>query len=228
MTEPTIGVAIPCYKGHIPALERLFKSIQEQTLQPNMVVVSCSSSTDDDVKHLYDKYPFPLKIITTETRQNTAINRNIAGKQLKTDIISFFDADDIMHPDRLLVLVSMYSQNHPTIVAPDIPGFGLLLLHNYSSGETTNFQPLESADIGISGPGIPMNDREHSAFAHCAVSRCIFEEQQFPESIIFERCEDRAYVTILSVTNRVMRVYIHNRLSHYMPSFSWTTTLKKN
>jgi hypothetical protein len=40
-----IGVAIPCYQGHIERLFDLLKSIQNQTILPNKVVVSTSSTS---------------------------------------------------------------------------------------------------------------------------------------------------------------------------------------
>ena len=38
-----IGVAIPCYSGHIPKLLCLLNSLEKQTKLPDKVVVSCSS-----------------------------------------------------------------------------------------------------------------------------------------------------------------------------------------
>jgi hypothetical protein len=39
-----IGVAIPCYYGHIDQLFFLLDSIEKQTILPDKVSVSCSSS----------------------------------------------------------------------------------------------------------------------------------------------------------------------------------------
>ena len=58
-----IGVAIPCYKGHIIRLFELLDSIEKQTRHPDKVVVSCSSTSE----FLNSKdYSFPLQIIITE------------------------------------------------------------------------------------------------------------------------------------------------------------------
>ena len=58
-----IGVSIPCYYGHISHLTNLLDSIENQTRQPDKVVVSCSST-----KELFEtkQYSFPLEIIITE------------------------------------------------------------------------------------------------------------------------------------------------------------------
>jgi glycosyltransferase involved in cell wall biosynthesis len=97
-----IGVAIPCYKYHIPKLIRCLESIEAQTLKADQVVVSCSSSDKSDFPSDIEKrFSFPLVILTTPDRKNAAENRNIAISHLTTDLVSFFDADDIMHPQRL-------------------------------------------------------------------------------------------------------------------------------
>ena len=99
-SKPTIGVAIPCYKPHIPKLIRLLQSIEYQTVKPIQVAISCSSCQPSDFPKL-PEYSFEVIIVTTGKKQNTAVNRNIASKMLTTDRISFIDADDLMLPPRL-------------------------------------------------------------------------------------------------------------------------------
>jgi glycosyltransferase involved in cell wall biosynthesis len=99
-----LGVAIPCYKYHIPVLKRCLDSIEQQTRKPDIVVVSCSSSVKDDIPQSYYEYSFPVRIYTHRMKMNAAENRNFAGLMLQglnCDIFSFFDCDDEMHPQRL-------------------------------------------------------------------------------------------------------------------------------
>jgi glycosyltransferase involved in cell wall biosynthesis len=105
----TIGIAIPCFIKHIDKCLELLDSINTQTRVPEEVVVSCSSSkvTDFPIK----EYKFKLRVITSEERKNTGQNRNIAGKNLTTDVICFFDADDIMHPQRIEILGNAFEEN---------------------------------------------------------------------------------------------------------------------
>ena len=117
---PTLGVAIPCYHGHINILKNLLDSIERQTRKPDMVVVSCSSS--NDTPYTQDQYSFPLTIITNPNKMNTAQNRNIAANALDTDIISFIDADDQMHFQRLEIIEKAFEN--------DI----VIFLHNYIDG----------------------------------------------------------------------------------------------
>ena len=101
-----LGVAIPCFIKHIDHCYKLLDSINEQSRLPDQVIVSCSSSKPEDfVKR---EYKFPLTVITSEERKNSAQNRNIAASKLDTDVISFIDADDIMHPQRLEVIENAF------------------------------------------------------------------------------------------------------------------------
>lgn len=117
---PTLGVAIPCYHGHINILKNLLDSIEKQTRKPDMVVVSCSGT--NDTPYTQDQYSFPLNIITNPNKMNTAQNRNIAANALDTDIISFIDADDQMHFQRLEIIEKAFEN--------DI----VIFLHNYIDG----------------------------------------------------------------------------------------------
>jgi glycosyltransferase involved in cell wall biosynthesis len=126
---PTIGIAIPCYIGHIDKLKILLKCIEDQTVLPAKVVVSCSSSRPEDLDINESDYCYPLKVITHEQKLNAAQNRNIAASHLDTDIISFFDADDIMHVQRNQCIIDGFN-THLDAVA---------LIHGY----ITNSETLE-------------------------------------------------------------------------------------
>ena len=93
-------MAIPCFIKHIPQCLQLLDALEYQTRRPDEVVVSCSST--DEFPH--KEYSYPIKILVTEKKQNTSTNRNCAARELQTDIICFFDADDEMHPQRLEVI----------------------------------------------------------------------------------------------------------------------------
>lgn len=108
---PTIGIAIPCYIGHIDKLKVLLKCIEDQTVLPAKVVVSCSSSRYEDLDINEADYSYPLHVITHEQKLNAAQNRNIAASHLDTDIISFFDADDIMHPQRNQCIIDGFNKH---------------------------------------------------------------------------------------------------------------------
>ena len=62
-----IGVAIPCYYGHIQRLYDLLDSIEKQTILPNKVVVSTSSTS---IFKYNKNYCFPLEVIVTEYKHS--------------------------------------------------------------------------------------------------------------------------------------------------------------
>ena len=105
----TIGIAIPCYIGHLDKLKVLLKSIEDQTVLPDKVVVSCSSTKREHIDIDESEYTYPLMIITHEHKMNASQNRNCAASHLDTDIITFFDADDIMHVQRNQCIISGFN-----------------------------------------------------------------------------------------------------------------------
>ena len=115
----SIGIAICAFYGHILPLKKALESIEGQTKKPDMVIVSCSSCEQKDIPYTPQMYSFPLMIITHRDKKNAAQNRNFAAELLQTDIICFFDADDIMHPQRIEII-------HNCFMTYDIK----LFLHN--------------------------------------------------------------------------------------------------
>lgn len=121
MASPcSLGVVIPCHKPYIPLLGQCLDSIEFQTAKPDRVVVVCSSSQPTDIPTSYAGYSFPLTIITREDIRNQSQNRNEGAALVGTDYVSFFDADDVMHPQRVHYLRAYMPQTD-------------LLLHSYTT-----------------------------------------------------------------------------------------------
>ena len=135
----TIGVAIPCYLYHIPKLYNVLNSIKNQTLKPDHVVISCSSTMKDnkDISNMLSifKQYFRLDIITTLDRKNASENRNIASSYLSTDIISYIDADDIMYNQRLEAIKDIFDKTDC-----------LVILHNFDMDINICEIPLKKYD----------------------------------------------------------------------------------
>jgi len=107
-----IGVCIPCHKGYIQYIQKCLESIEYQTRKPD--VVSISFSEVEEAPELFT-YSFPIEVSISNEKQCQGKNRNIASSKIDVDILTFFDADDIMHPKRLECIESAF-QN-------DIDGF---------------------------------------------------------------------------------------------------------
>jgi hypothetical protein len=221
-----IGAAIPAYIGHIKGLFKLLDSIQNQTVIPDKVVVSCSSTKKSDleldcyfekVKH----YSFYLEIITTEEKKSAAQNRNIAASKLTDmDCITFIDADDIMHPQRIEILLKVFQEYDSDII-----------LHNYFvhvTFENIIFNKIENSDINVrinslrqhwSGCIEHINYVEEGIHhSQVSVKNEVFNKIKFPEEIEFNRKEDCIFCHRVFNLPDIKNAYIANKLSYYAPS----------
>jgi len=102
-----IGVCIPCYKNHIQYIQKCLESIENQTRKPDIVSISIS---EVDEPPILPSFSFPIEISITTEKQCQARNRNIAASKIEVDILTFFDADDIMHPNRLASIEAAFNQ----------------------------------------------------------------------------------------------------------------------
>jgi len=207
-----IGVAIPCYIGHIEHLRTLLDSIAKQTRMPDKVVVSCSSTAE--MPHDFPKYDFDLQFICDPSVKNPSQNRNISARNLDTDIITFFDADDIMHPQRLEFIEQAFMGNAD------------IVLHNYETNQE-EIPLFESSNISynclcqcasgcIRHINWNSNDRIHHS--QVSVKREIFDQVQFDEGPTAIGKEDCVFCWSAFACPNVTNAYISNKLSLYLPS----------
>ena len=215
-----IGVAIPCYYGHIQRLYDLLESIEKQTILPDKVVVSSSSTSELTCDKIYS---FPLEVIVTECKQNASKNRNVAAsKLLDMDYITFIDADDVMHPQSIEFLLKGFQTYDSDII-----------LHNYfefSKGTIDNFlgifkeinirnhtliQGWSGCITHINGYSDSVDKIHHS---QVTVKREIFKSVWFPEEEEFNRIEDCVFCYRVFSLPNIKHAYIQNELSYYNPS----------
>lgn len=215
----SFGVAIPCYVNHYKYIDGLLKNIASSTEKPDRIVISCSSWTDDS-RVLYAFEGIPVEILYTKKALNAAQNRNRAAQELKTDLISFVDADDIVHPKRTAFLRSTFAEH------PDIE----VLYHNYTyDQQAKRYDPFREEEspallpnklvkdpkaVGIMVLTDPPNQISHH-HAHVTVRRSVFQKFQFPENPQYARMEDSLYGAVL-VANQFSVACLQNTLSRYL------------
>jgi glycosyltransferase involved in cell wall biosynthesis len=176
---------------------------------------------------LYDekikKYTFPLQIITNEDKKCAAQNRNIAASLLTdVDYITFIDADDIMHPQRMEIIINVFKEHDCDII-----------LHNYSNLETQQdvfFKKIESCDIKIRINSLEQcfsgciklktynDNNEKIHHGHVSIKQTIFNSVIFPEEPEFYRKEDCVFCYRVFALPNIKNIYISNELTCYNPS----------
>ena len=213
-----IGVAIPCYIGHISNLYILLDSINQQTRIPDKVAVSCSSTLE---KPVFPQYKFEFVIIIDSSIKNTAMNRNISAKQLEDmDIISFIDADDIMHPERIECIENAFTSHECDIV-----------LHNSEMKDVnSSLKPFDTCNIYYntlhrSGGMLvhnttPEKGRGLITHGHVSVKTKVYNYIRFNESDEFVTKADCVFCWYVFSISDIKHAYISNKLSLYVPSGS--------
>jgi glycosyltransferase involved in cell wall biosynthesis len=216
-----IGVAIPCYYGHIDQLFFLLDSIEKQTILPDKVSVSCSSSQTFENKKTYS---FPLEIIVTEEKQNAARNRNVAAAKLQDmDYITFIDADDIMHPQRIEILLQVLKKEDSDIILHnfyDESEYNVNIfdkIHIISVRTDTLVKSLSGCITHVNGYNDLIDKIHHS---QVTVKKNIFEQVKLPEEVEFNRKEDCVFCYRVFSLPNIKNAYIQNKLSNYKPSYT--------
>lgn len=218
----TFGIAIPTYIKHLSKLDSLLNSIQNSTVLPNEVSVSCSSYDNSDYYIDYSKYTFKLNVHFHSEYKNPSMNRNYAADKLNTDIISFIDGDDIPHPQRIEFILNSFINNgcdsilHNYKLSSNIDEVfqsnryeSIFYLHKY-----VNIPGVDNYPINVS---YPHSDIYHLPYqnAHISVLKSVFDDHRYDESEIIKYKEDSEYCNRL-VKNGIKISYILNPLSLYI------------
>jgi len=211
-----LGIAIPCFNKHISQLLTLLMTIEGQTRLPDAVSISCSSTKPIEFPELKG-YSFPIQLSLFEGRKNTAENRNLAFKRFADmDAVSFFDADDLMHPQRLEFFELALNKGAD------------IVLHNYTTNDVNQFELYETANIiydqlARAPSGCAILKIQGDAPIHhsqVTVRRAVLNRVQFNEERAYERREDSIFCgQVLSLPD-IRNAYISEQLSYYKESRS--------
>jgi hypothetical protein len=214
-----IGVCIPCHFLYVKFLDRLFLSIDKKTYKPHIVYVSISGLPPiiDIPKY---QVSFNLNIINTTENKNSGENRNISAFNVKNnvDIISFFDADDFMHPQRLESINNAFKNNGCDV-----------FLHNYllcdHNNSYINLKKISdkikitcsvSKKYNIYKIWTRMFDDNNKEFpianGHISFKSSIFSIHNVPENKV--GCEDSLFTTTLTKSGYIINATV-DKLSLY-------------
>lgn len=107
-----VDVIIPCIPRDTPKLERVLKSIKNQTKLPHKVIIAHSEINNEDASKIekqYDNLPFKVVVNNTTEKKYAGENRNRGFSSSEQPFISFFDADDEMKPNRLEEIMKVFN-----------------------------------------------------------------------------------------------------------------------
>jgi hypothetical protein len=231
-----IAVCIPSYAGHLPFLEEVLDAYGSQTRLPDLVSISISSIEDpSQLAPLQAKsYPFPVQWQIHTAQKCSSQNRNCCMETIPADIdvISFFDSDDLPHPQRLewiergfeagaeVVLHSYRTlesraerESHPLLSVPVVFPEGVLY------GEYIPSRKLGGARRFV--PSCKFMDGEEElcvTFGNCSIARSVFEAYRFDEEA--DRVEDKVFISTLVRDDKRIAV-LRAELTLYCPVW-WT------
>ena len=136
------------------------------------------------------------------------------------DYITFIDADDIMHPQRIEILLKIFQEHDSDII-----------LHNYFIDvpfEKELFKPIENNNINVRVNSLRQHWSgciEHINYinegihhSQVSIKKEIFNDVQFPEETEFNRKEDCIFCHRVFNLPNIQNAYIANKLSFYSPS----------
>lgn len=211
----SISVIVSCYKPHLQKLLRLLDSINVQTCLPFEVIVSSSSTKSSDLP-TFPEYKFAFKIVTFEERRNAAMNRNTAANLATGDYLTFIDADDMMHPQRIEALLVAIENGAEFIMHNFLPQSELA--NNYSNYDKFNIE----YDCLFPAPSGCVVHRHNKDIHHSmsTVRRTHFQKVQFFEGASYERREDAVFCNHI-VKLGVKNARIDEKLAKYDYAGYW-------
>ena len=111
--NPLVSVIIPSYNG-VPFLKDAIKSVLEQTYKNFELIIVDDSSEDNTYGYILNLIKKDKRIKYFKTPKNTgtpAAARNFGVKRSKGNFLSFLDADDLWHKDKLEKQINSLKKN---------------------------------------------------------------------------------------------------------------------
>ena len=215
MTALKIAVALPSFSRDLKVLKRCLNSIEAQIRRPDVVAISISSTQIKDIE--IDTYSFPIRWVITNLAQGSSKNRNFASSLCyDCDIISFFDTDDVMLPERLLYIERAFNENNSDYIIHNY----VLLKHPDHSSEPkyTEYKAYTELELNSdSWAGVMLKKTTgimgySIAQGHMSIRRKIIDTLKYDENNT--RYEDGAFIRTM-FHNGLNGSYLYTQLSVY-------------
>lgn len=106
------SVVVPCHPAHIKHVYPLLRSLEEQSVLPDEVVISLSEykQAHPEIMQLLkeSRWAYPVTLILSEEKLNPGQNRNLGSSKASGDVFIYQDADDQPHPQRIEVIKHLF------------------------------------------------------------------------------------------------------------------------
>lgn len=210
--RPTITIAIPAIRDDILVnLPRLKESIDAQSSPPDEIYLVVSGVRPEECPILNG-----WKIVCNESLLHAGIARNIAWGHASSDLVSFIDADDEMHPERTAIIRSYFS--HRPSLQLLIHGFDSAKIHGHhsfvSKGVEMDGRAVYAAALQTKGKHLWINSNFHHG--HITLRKKIrcrpySSAKRGQDAEFLRKCIE----TIGNRSNEI--VYVPKALSRYVP-----------
>jgi hypothetical protein len=201
---PTLTLAITCYDQDYILLDNLLNLISKQTVKPDKIIISSSGLFNVDILNIN----IPTILINYTQRHNQAVARNKAITLCDTDLLMFFDVDDVPHPQKIEITKKIFQNNSLDA-----------LVHNYNLNldvfENINLIP-EIIDVKEKNPhntNVMCGDYPIH-HAHITISKNIISSLKFKEDSTFYRKEDGKFCQDIIDLNFKLK-YVNLKLVNY-------------
>ncbi len=109
-TRPLVSICIPTY-NRADYAEAAVRSALSQTYEPIEVLVSDDCSDDGSYERLLSVRDPRLHVKRNSHRRGPVSNRNAALNRVRGQLIKFLDDDDLLEPDCVSSMVSLFEQD---------------------------------------------------------------------------------------------------------------------
>ena len=142
MITVPISICIPCFPRDTHKLKKCLKSIKQQSVHPEEVIIAHSEMSDLSAEKLRNKLqknvPFKIIVANTTKKAYAAANRNRGASFCKCKYISFFDADDKTSKDHLQTIYDIIIRFKPRCIVHNYKFFPFIIEIYYNFKKRKN------------------------------------------------------------------------------------------
>lgn len=228
-TEHTLSFCITCYNKDIHLLNSLIPWMSNQTCAPDEILISCSGLPENfqyKLDHIYiQNKKVPIITINSPTVYNQAHARNAGARASSCTYITFFDIDDIPHPQKIEI-TKKYINGYDFLVHSFFKIPKSSLRENFENINFRNYKIssidfCDNLDLDRSCSNIVAKCDSYGTtdglgihHSHATFKTIIFNDIQFKTSQKFYRFEDGLFLQHV-LEKKYLGIYLNASLISY-------------